>query len=151
MFKTIIVLFLTHVIHHVEPKNWNRGYSKSKSSGGNPYYGWNKKPARRMDVYGSAKEPNWFHDMGDEWEVSNRLASVNPYYEWYKQAAIQMDMYGPAKHVGIINRGQFLNPELNNPYDRAYGYQSDFNPGDFQSGAFKYKPQGQKFRAKAVS
>ena len=92
-----------------------------------------------------------FFEMGDDWEVSNRLTSVNPYHGWYKQAAKQMDMYGFAKHVGKINRGQYFNPELNMPANRAFGYQSDFNPQDFNSGAFKYKPQGQKFRAQAVS
>ena len=91
-------------------------------------------------------QSDWFHDKGDDWEVSDRLTSVNPYYGWYKQAAKQMDMYGYAKHVGKINHGQFSDPELNMPANRAFGYQSDFN-----SGAFKYKHRGQKFRAKAVS
>jgi len=95
-------------------------------------------------------QSDWFYDMGSDWEVSNKLAKVNPYYSWYKNAAKQMAMYGPAKHVGKINRGQFFNPELNTPADRAYGYQSDFNPKELSSGAFKYKPQGQKFRATAV-
>ena len=96
-------------------------------------------------------QSNWFYDMDDDWEVSNKLKSVNPYYGMYKQAAEQMAMYGYAKHVGKINRGQYFNPELNMPANRALGYQSDFNPQDFNTGAFKYKPQGQKFRAKAVS
>ena len=97
-------------------------------------------------------QSSWYYDIGDDWEVSDRLtSSVNPYYSWYKRAAQQMDMYGYAKHVGKINRGQFLNPELNTPANRAFGYQSDFNPQDFNSGAFKYKPQGQIFRARAVS
>ena len=92
-----------------------------------------------------------FFEMGDDWEVSNRLAEDNPYYAWYQQAAAQMDTYGFAQHVGKINRGQFFDPELNMPGDRALGYQSDFNPEDFNSGAFNIQPQGQKFRAKAVS
>ena len=94
---------------------------------------------------------DWYYDMGDDWEVSDRLSSVSPYYGWYKEAAQQMGMYGYAKHVGKINRGQLFNPELNMTADRAFGYQSDFNPEDFNSGAFKHRPQGQKFRATAVS
>jgi len=144
MFKLLSIIFLADVFH-VEPRYWK--------GGSNPYYGWNKKPAaRQMDMYSYAKEPqsDWFYNMGDDWEVSKRLASVNHYYDWYKNAVKQLDMYGPAKHVGMINRGQFFNPELNNPADRAFGYQSDFNPGDLKSGAFKYKPRGQKIRAKAV-
>ena len=89
--------------------------------------------------------------MEDDWEVSNKLTSINPIYSTYKKKAKQMDLYGPAKHVGKINRGQFLNPKLNTPSDRAFGHQSDFNPSDLSSGAFKYKPKGLKFRATAVS
>ena len=29
--------------------------------------------------------------------------------------------------------------------DRAFGFQSDLNPKDINSEAFKYKPQGQKY------
>ena len=94
---------------------------------------------------------DWYYEMGDDWDVSNKLAEVNPYYAWYQQAAAQMDTYGFAQHVGKIDRGQFFDPELNMPGDRAFGYQSDFNPEDFNSGAFNRKPQGQKYRAKAVS
>ena len=94
---------------------------------------------------------DWFYEMGDDWGVSNKLAKVNPYYNWYKQTAAKMDAYAPALHVGKIDRGQFFNPELNMPADRAFGYQSDFNPEDLKSGAFNIKPQGQKIRAKAVS
>jgi len=155
MFGLLLLLFLTSV-SHVQPNYRNRGYSKrlgvNPYNPYNPYYGWNKKPARQMNVYGYAKEPqsNWFHDMGEDWAVSNKFSSVNPFYNWYKKAAKQMDLYGPAKHVGKIYRGQFLNPELNTPSDRAFGYQSDFNPSDLSSGVFKYKPKGQKFRATAV-
>ena len=88
--------------------------------------------------------------MGDSWETTDNLAQLSPYYAWYKQAVTQMSLYGYAQHVGKINRGQFLNPELNMPKDRAFGYQSDFNPEDLKSGAFNNKPQGQKFRATEV-
>ena len=96
-------------------------------------------------------QSDWFHEMGDDWEVSNRLAVAKPYYPWYQQAAAQMNTYGYAQHRGKIYRGQFSDPELNMPRYRAFGYQSDFNPQYFRSGAFNIRPQGQKYRAKAVS
>jgi len=143
MFKLFSVILLAGVFL-VEPRYWK--------GGSNSYYGWKKKPVLQKYPYSYAKEPqsDWFHNMGDDWEFSKRLASFNPYYGWYKNAAKQMDVYGPAKHVGLINRGRFFNPELNYPTDRAFGYQSDFNLGELNSGAFKYKPRGQKIRAKAV-
>ena len=97
---------------------------------------------------------DWYYEMGNDWEVSNKFTtSQNLYYAWYKHAAAQSATYGYATHVGKINRGQLGNPELNMnmPRDRAFGYQSDFNLQDFNSGAFTYKHPGQKFRAKAVS
>ena len=90
--------------------------------------------------------------MGDTWETSNYLASYNSYYNMYRESAAQMDSYGYAQHMRNINRGQYVNPpELNMPSHRAFGYQADFNPQDLKSGAFNYKPQGQKFRAAATS
>lgn len=89
-------------------------------------------------------------DTGGTWATSNNIARNSPYYNTYKQVSRQMNTYGPAQHVGKIYRGRFLNPELNTPRDRAFGYQSDFNPRDLKSGAFRYKPQGQKFRASEV-
>jgi len=97
---------------------------------------------------------DWWHDMdsGGAWHTSSNLARNNPYYNTYRQIDRQMDTYGPAQHVGKINRGSYLNPELNSPSVRALGIQSDFNPQDLQpgSGVFKYKPQGQKYRASEV-
>ena len=94
---------------------------------------------------------DWWSDMGDTWDTSNHLARNNPYYQMYRQSADQMDWYGYALHVGKINRGQFLSPQLNMPRHRALGHQADFNTGDLRSGPFKYKPQGQRFRAAKVS
>jgi hypothetical protein len=93
---------------------------------------------------------DWWYDMGNSWETSDNLAQLSPYYAWYKEAALLMSLYGFAQHVGKINRGKFLDPELNMPKDRAFGYQSDFNPEYLKSGTFKHKPQGQKFRATEV-
>jgi len=97
-------------------------------------------------------DDDWWYDMdtaGSNWGTSSRLTN-NPYYNTYRQIARQMSIYGPAHHVGKIYRGKFLNPELNTPRNRAFGYQSDFNPRDLQSGAFSSKLQGQKFRASEV-
>jgi len=98
------------------------------------------------------KQPgaDWWYGMGDTWDTSSHLASTSPYYKMYRQSSAQMDWYGFAQHVGKINRGQFLNPEQNMPRHRAIGPQADFNPEDLRSGAFKYKPRGQRFRAAAV-
>ena len=93
---------------------------------------------------------DWWYDMGNSWETSDNLAQLSPYYAWYKETAFLMSLYGFAQHAGKINRGELLDPELNMPKDRAFGYQSDFNPEDLKSGAFKHKPQGQKFRATEV-
>jgi len=61
-------------------------------------------------------------------------------------------MFAPAQHVGKINRGKFLNPELNLPADRAFGdpYHSDFHADEIRSGAFEYRPSGQKIVARKV-
>ena len=93
---------------------------------------------------------DWWYDTGSNWGTSSYLARTNPYYNTYRKTARQMNTYGFAQHVGNIYRGQFFNPELNMPRDRAFGYQSEFNPRDLKSGAFNYKPQGHKFRATEV-
>ena len=106
-----------------------------------------------INVQTQQQSDDWFDEMGNDWEVSNKFTTrQNPYYAWYKHAAAQSATYGYAKYVGKIDRGQLGNPGLNMnmPRDRAFGYQSDFNPQDFNSGAFTYKHPGQKFRAKAV-
>ena len=59
----------------------------------------------------------------------------------------QIDAYGYATHVGLINRGHLSDPDLYSPRDRAFGYQSDFNPGDSVSGALNFVPKKQKVRA----
>ena len=92
----------------------------------------------------------WWYDQGHDWATSDYFNSYNPFYQTFKQVKNQMDMFGYAKHVGKINRGQFLNPEFIQPGHRAFGFKSDFNLKDTNSGAFRYKPQGQKFRAKQV-
>jgi len=93
----------------------------------------------------------WFDIGGQDSHASEYLAATSPFYQWFKNAQVQYDMYAPAKHVGKINRGKFLNPELNLPADRAFGHQSDFHIDDLvSSGAFEYRPQGQKIRARKV-
>ena len=95
-------------------------------------------------------QDDWWYDQGHDWDTSDHFNSYNPFYQTFKQVKAQLDMYGYAKHIGKINRGQFLNPELTRPGDRAFGYKHDFNPKDINSGAFRYKPKGQRFRAKPV-
>jgi len=93
----------------------------------------------------------WFDIGGQDSHASEYLAATSPFYQWFKNAQVQYDMYAPAKHVGKINRGKFLNPELNLPADRAFGHQSDFHIDDLvSSGAFEYRPQGQNIRAREV-
>jgi len=98
------------------------------------------------------QDSDWWHSLGtgDDWYVSDYLDAISPFAQTFHQMQQQLDMFGYAQHVGNINRGKFLNPELNLPADRAYGYDSDFNPQDFKGGAFKHQPQGQKFVAKPI-
>jgi len=98
------------------------------------------------------QDSDWWHSLGtgDDWYVSDYLDAISPFAQTFHQMQQQLDMFGYAQHVGNINRGKFLNPELNLPGDRAYGYDSDFNPQDFKGGAFKHQPQGQKFVAKPI-
>ena len=102
-----------------------------------------------------------YHHQGDDWwydlgghnsYASDYLYATSPYYSWFKNAQIQYDMFAPAKHVGKINRGKFLNPEINLPADRAFGdpYHSDFHADEMRSGAFEYRPRGQKTVARKV-
>merc|ERR1719348_2734617 len=82
--------------------------------------------------------------------ASDYLAAPSPFNKWFKTAQNQFDAYSPAFHVGKINRGTLLNPELNSPADRAFCSNSHFNVGDFNSGAFSITPQAQKFVAKKI-
>lgn len=108
--------------------------------------------ARGALSYNHYQDGDWWHSLGtgDDWYVSDYLDAISPFAQAYRQMQQQLDMYGYAQHVGNINRGNLLNPELNLPGDRAYGYDSDFNSQDFKGGAFKHQPQGQKFVAKPI-
>jgi len=96
---------------------------------------------------------DWWYDLGGHNSyASDYLYATSPYYSWFKNAQMQYDMFAPALHVGKINRGNFLNPELNLPADRAFGdpYHSDFHADEMRSGAFEYRPRGQKIVARKV-
>jgi len=94
---------------------------------------------------------DWWYDIGGYGsQASEYLAATSPFYQWFKKAQIQYDMFAPAKHVGKINRGIFQNPEINLPADRAFGHKSDFHDHDLISGAFEYRPRGQKIVARKV-
>ena len=97
---------------------------------------------------------NWWYDLGGHNSyASEYLYATSPYYSWFKNAQQQYDMFAPALHVGKINRGNFLNPALIQPADRAFGdpYHSDFHADEIRSGAFEYRPRGQKIVARKVS
>ena len=97
---------------------------------------------------------DWWYDIGggQNSHASDYLYATSPYYRWFKNAQLQYDMFAPAKHVGKINRGKFLSPELNLPADRAFGdpYHSGFYEDELRSGAFEYRPRGQKIVARKV-
>jgi len=96
---------------------------------------------------------DWWYDLGGQNSyASDYLYATSPYYSWFKNAQQQYDMFAPALHVGKINRGLFSNPELNLPADRAFGdpYHSDFHAHEMSSGAFEYRPRGQKIVARKV-
>jgi len=92
----------------------------------------------------------WYDNGGHNSHATEYLSETSPFYLWFKEAQLQYDMFAPAKHAGKINRGKFSNPELNLPADRAFGHESDFRIDDFVSGAFEYRPRGQKFLARKV-
>jgi len=98
------------------------------------------------NLCGSQDEDDWWYNMDDDWDTHYSIQN-NPYYQTHQHLQRQMSLYGFAQHVGKINRGQIHNPELNRPRDRAYGYQSDFNSEDFESGAFRNPSKGQIIRA----
>merc|ERR1712179_575232 len=95
---------------------------------------------------------DWWYDIGGYGsQASEYLAATSPFYKWFKKAQIQYDMFAPAMHVGKINRGISQNPEINLPAERAFGHKSDFHDHDLvSSGAFEYRPQGQKIVARKV-
>ena len=86
-----------------------------------------------------------------EWWYQDRFGgedfASNAFYNTFKQMKRQMEVYAPATHVGKIYRGRYSDPDLYTPRDRTLGFQSDFNPGDYLSGAFKFAPKQQKVRA----
>jgi len=86
---------------------------------------------------------DWWYDLGDDWETTDKLEETLFSLGTMNYMKKQMDMYGYAQHIGTINRGTFLNPELNSPRDRAFGFDSDFNPRDFRYGAFRQQPHQQ--------
>jgi len=98
------------------------------------------------------QDADWWNslDTGKDWYVSDYLDAISPFAQTFHQMQQQLDLFGYAQHVGLINRGKFLNPELNLPADRAFGFNPDFNPQDLTGGAFKNQPRGQKFVAKPV-
>jgi len=93
----------------------------------------------------SNPQVDWWYDMEDR-DTPPSL-QYNPYYQAHQYMQNQMNLFGYAQHVGKIYRGQYFNPELNRPRDRAYGYQSDFNNEEFNSGAFRNPSEGQRIRA----
>jgi len=98
------------------------------------------------------QDSDWWNslDTGNDWQTSNFLDAISPFAQTFRQIQQQLDMFGYAQHVGKINRGDYLNPELNLPGDRAFGYRPDFKPQDLKFGPFQHKPQGQKFVAKPI-
>ena len=94
-----------------------------------------------------SQDDSWY-GMGD-WDTPPSHQS-NPYYLTYQYMQNQMSLFGFAQHVGKINRGHLVNPELNRPRDRAFGYQNDFNYEDFKLGAFRNPSKGQKIRVSQV-
>jgi len=93
----------------------------------------------------------WWNDIeATPWASKGSQLENSPYYNTYKQVDSQLHMYGYAQHVGKINRGKYVNPELNLPGHRAFGHEHDFNPGDLGSGAFRFSPEGQNVMAEMV-
>jgi len=92
----------------------------------------------------------WFNAEAMPWDSRGAQLENSPFYNTFRQMDQQLDMYGYAQHVGKINRGEYFNPELNLPGNRAHGYRGDFNRNDLTSGAFRYAPKGQRVVAEPV-
>jgi len=92
----------------------------------------------------------WYDAEATPWDTQGAQLQNSPFYQTFRQMDQQLDMYGYAQHVGKINRGEYYNPELNLPGDRAFGYKGDFNAKDLASGAFRHAPQGQRVVAEPV-
>jgi len=92
----------------------------------------------------SVTDPNeWWQDIdsGRGNEISDSIASWDLGAAAQHSISRQMDHYAPALHIGTINRGTIHNPAAGGPADRIFGYNPDFNRGDYH--AFKFKPRGQ--------
>jgi len=92
----------------------------------------------------------WYDAEATPWDTQGAQLQNSPFYQTFRQMDKQLDMYGYAQHVGKINRGEYYNPELNLPGDRAFGYKGDFNAKDLASGAFRHAPRGQQVVAEPV-
>jgi len=92
----------------------------------------------------------WYDTEATPWVTRGAQLQNSPFYHTYRQLDKQLDMYGYAQHAGNINRGEYYNPELNLPGDRAFGFKGDFNAKDLDSGAFRHSPRGQQVVAEQV-
>jgi len=85
----------------------------------------------------------WWYDIdnGNENEVSKRLREWNVGYTAHEGISHTLDHYAFPLHLGRIDRGHVIHPELGGPGDRIFGFNPDFERNDMH--AFKFKPRGQ--------
>jgi len=87
----------------------------------------------------------WWYDIdvGKENEVSKALKEWNVGYRAHEGIEHTLDHYAFPLHLGGIDRGRIVHPELGGPGDRIFGFNPDFHERDRH--AFKWKPRGQFF------
>jgi len=99
--------------------------------------------ARLRQTFSVTDPKEWWNDIdsGRGNSVSDSIASWDLGAATQHSISRQMDHFAPALHIGTINRGSIANHAAGGPADRIFGYNPDFNRGDYH--AFKFKPRGQ--------
>jgi len=99
--------------------------------------------ARLRQTFSVTDPKEWWNDIdsGRGNSVSDSIASWDLGAATQHSISRQMDHFAPALHIGTINRGTIANHAAGGPADRIFGYNPDFNRGDWH--AFKFKPRGQ--------
>lgn len=75
--------------------------------------------------------------------VTKKLARTKTGIATQQMQLAALDHYSPALHMGEIDTGYQINPELSQASDRTFGTDSDFNMGEMD--AFEFTPQGERF------
>jgi len=100
-----------------------------------------------MDTMTIHDPSEWWHDVdaGVSNAVTKKLAKTKTGIASQYMMLDNLELYGPALHLGEIDTGYLMNPELDQASDRAFGKNADFYLGDMD--AFRFTPQGERFES----